>query len=138
MPVDLTELRELEAKATKGPWEAILTDDPRGRPSLAHMGVVAVVQLDPAMKSYHAVWNNSPAMPVQWPVNTKLIAAMRNALPYLIEELEMLRGKLEAIQNVVSLQAEDEGIWFDAETAPEALVQRELRKLHAFIEDDVE
>jgi hypothetical protein len=31
-------------------------------------------------------------------------------------------------------QAEDEGLWFEAQTASEAYLQEELRKLHALIE----
>jgi hypothetical protein len=33
-------------------------------------------------------------------------------------------------------QADDEGLWFKAETAPEAYLQRALRHIHAVIEDD--
>jgi len=39
----------------------------------------------------------------------------------------------EAAQ-VVREQAEDEGLWFDACTAPEAYLQQELRRLHAAVE----
>jgi len=46
-----------------------------------------------------------------------------------------LREKLKRIQKKVDAQAEDEGLWFVAETAPEAYVQRELRELHRIIED---
>ena len=35
---------------------------------------------------------------------------------------------------LVSRQAEDEGLWFEAQTAPEAYLQQELRKLHEAIE----
>ncbi len=42
--------------------------------------------------------------------------------------------KLELIKAMVNEQAEDEGLWFDAETAPEAYLQHELRKLHRLIE----
>ena len=37
-------------------------------------------------------------------------------------------------QKLVNQQAEDEGLWFDATTAPEAYLQQELRKLHVAIE----
>jgi hypothetical protein len=37
-------------------------------------------------------------------------------------------------QRVVDEQAEDEGLWFIAETATEAYLQQELRRLHAAIE----
>jgi len=35
---------------------------------------------------------------------------------------------------LVNEQAEDEGLWFIARTAPEAYLQQELRRLHAVIE----
>ena len=35
---------------------------------------------------------------------------------------------------LVDEQAEDEGLWFQAETMPEAYLQQELRRLHAAIE----
>lgn len=45
------------------------------------------------------------------------------------------RARLGAVQEYVSAQAEDEGLWFEAQTAAEAYLQQELRKLHAVIED---
>ncbi len=46
-------------------------------------------------------------------------------------------ARLEVIADFVRLQAEDEGLWFEAETAPEAYLQRELRVLHGLIEGDM-
>lgn len=40
----------------------------------------------------------------------------------------------QSLVNMVNAQAEDEGLWFNARTAPEAYLQQELRKLHAEIE----
>lgn len=37
--------------------------------------------------------------------------------------------------NFVNEQAEDEGLWFEARTAPEAYLQQELRRLHKLIEE---
>lgn len=45
-----------------------------------------------------------------------------------------LADRLEAIQGLVKEQAEDEGLWFIARTAPEAYLQQALRELHALIE----
>jgi hypothetical protein len=42
---------------------------------------------------------------------------------------------LKPIIDLVSEQAEDEGLWFIAQTAPEAYLQQELRKLHSIIEE---
>jgi hypothetical protein len=39
-----------------------------------------------------------------------------------------------ALQALVNEQAEDEGLWFIAQTAPEAYLQQELRRLHAVVE----
>lgn len=41
---------------------------------------------------------------------------------------------LREVQKLVDNQAEDEGLWFIAETAGEAYLQQELRRLHALIE----
>ena len=43
-------------------------------------------------------------------------------------------GHLAAVRRLVEKQAEDDGLWFIAETAAEAYLQQELRKLHAAIE----
>ena len=45
-----------------------------------------------------------------------------------------MNEKWLAIKKVVDEQIEDEGLWFMAETAPEAYLQQELRRLHAEIE----
>jgi len=46
-------------------------------------------------------------------------------------------SKPDAIRELVDQQAADEGLWFKAKTAPEAYLQRELRRLHAAIEAKV-
>jgi len=48
--------------------------------------------------------------------------------------VDALRAKLAEAQKVADEQAEDEGCWFQAQTAQEAYLQQELRKLHAAIE----
>lgn len=53
------------------------------------------------------------------------------ALQQRITELERRIAELMA---VVDAQAEDEGLWFISETAPEAYLQHELRRLHSAIE----
>jgi len=45
-------------------------------------------------------------------------------------------AKLKVLKELTSRQAEDDGLWFEAATAPEAYLQQELRKLHAAIEDE--
>jgi hypothetical protein len=39
---------------------------------------------------------------------------------------------------LVQEQAEDEGLWFIAQTAPEAYLQQALRRLHAEVEEEEE
>ena len=39
-------------------------------------------------------------------------------------------------QDLVTQQAEDEGLWFRATSASEAYLQQELRRLHAMIEGE--
>lgn len=39
-----------------------------------------------------------------------------------------------SVRSLVDEQAEDEGLWFVAETAAEAYLQQELRRLHAAVE----
>ena len=43
---------------------------------------------------------------------------------------------MDKIIELVNKQAEDEGLWFDAETASEAYLQKSLRELHRVIEDE--
>ncbi len=50
-------------------------------------------------------------------------------------EITRLADKLGKIRDLVDEQAEDEGLWFDAQSAAEAYVQEELRKLHKVIEE---
>ena len=45
--------------------------------------------------------------------------------------------KEKEIKKMVDKQAEDEGLWFEAQTAPEAYLQNALRKLHALIEKNM-
>ncbi len=60
---------------------------------------------------------------------------VRGALRDLGSELEGLRAKDRRLRALVSQQAEDEGLWFEAATAPEAYLQQELRKLHQAVEE---
>jgi gentisate 1,2-dioxygenase len=54
--------------------------------------------------------------------------------PLLIAYQE-IQDKLKRIQAFVNQQAEEEGLWFEAETAPEAYLQEALRELYRVIED---
>lgn len=46
-------------------------------------------------------------------------------------------SKLEKkLKKIVDEQADDDGLWFKAQTAPEAYLQQELRRLHRAIEGE--
>lgn len=69
------------------------------------------------------------------PTGTGIFAS--EAIEIILSELAALpeqREPLEAIRKMVEVQANDEGLWFVATTAPEAYLQKELRRLHGFIE----
>ncbi len=46
----------------------------------------------------------------------------------------MTQDEKHALIVLVNAQAEDDGLWFIAETASEAYLQQELRRLHAAVE----
>lgn len=48
--------------------------------------------------------------------------------------IESTTMRLATIQDLVDEQAKDAGLWFVAQTAPEAYLQQELRRLHTVIE----
>jgi len=50
------------------------------------------------------------------------------------KRVTLLELKLEGLKTLTATQAEDDGLWFQAATAPEAYLQQELRRLHAAIE----
>lgn len=52
------------------------------------------------------------------------------------EQCAALEARIEALVEATNKQAEDESLWFQAETAPEARLQQALRYLHALIEGD--
>lgn len=51
-----------------------------------------------------------------------------------IAELEKYLEQLAGARALANAQAEDEGLWFEAETAPEAYLQAALRRMHAAVE----
>jgi len=48
--------------------------------------------------------------------------------------IALLEETIEVQLMLVRKQAEDEGLWFVAQTEPEAYLQQELRRLHGAIE----
>jgi len=67
-------------------------------------------------------------------IDIEFIARKDRLIHSLTEKNSILSQALEEIRKMVDKQAEDEGIWFNAETAPEAYIQQEFRKLHGLIE----
>jgi hypothetical protein len=50
------------------------------------------------------------------------------------EAARELREAIAAVHSLVSEQAEDEGLWFVADSIVEAYLQQELRRLHTLLE----
>ncbi len=48
---------------------------------------------------------------------------------------ERVAAENKKIRDVADEQAKDEGLWFEAQTAPESYLQQELRRLHKVIEE---
>lgn len=61
-------------------------------------------------------------------------AAFVAGAEYFVGEIAALSPTPQPARDLVAKQAEDEGLWFQAKTAPEAYLQQELRKLHAAVE----
>ncbi len=90
MTVDIKALRELEAKATPGPWEVEVD------PDLSRIGPWSGRRYDPyegglpiVDKALFFVGRKDKALLE----DLYLIVAMRNALPELLDELERMRAK---------------------------------------------
>ena len=52
------------------------------------------------------------------------------------ERIAELEAELEDLRTLVSMQAEDEGLWCDTEDIFTAYLQQEIRVLHAAVEGD--
>ena len=56
------------------------------------------------------------------------------AIDELNAEIKELKSDAAIVRACVDEQAENKGLWFNAQTAPEAYLMRELRLLHRVIE----
>lgn len=63
----------------------------------------------------------------------RLIVALRE-IDRLLAALKDEREWRARLRSLVNAQADDEGLWFIAATAPEAYLQQELRRLHTEVE----
>lgn len=68
-------------------------------------------------------------------------AAMLRAGAQAMRDLEAAQERVKELEETIEVQlmlvrkqAKDEGLWFVAQTAPEAYLQRELRRLHGALE----
>ena len=66
--------------------------------------------------------------------STAIAAVWKEGDAHLIAKAPEMAEHIRDLQALTDSQAEDEGLWFIAKTAPEAYLQQELRKLHAVIE----
>ena len=68
---------------------------------------------------------------IQWAGNTdpELTATIN-----MVADRHALLGYVDTLTTLVRAQAEDEGLWFQAATAPEVYLQDALRRLHHAIE----
>jgi hypothetical protein len=84
MPVDLKELRRLHEAATPRPWQSERAYD--GRRSVC---ILRSISTTLCVNSEGDAWHEHPEENFQQ--NAALIAAARNALPSLLDEIERLR-----------------------------------------------
>lgn len=61
---------------------------------------------------------------------------LNDVIPDESEDVLAEHAHLELAEELIAKQANDAGLWFIAETAAEAYLQKALRKLHAVIEGE--
>ena len=66
--------------------------------------------------------------------NAKRGAVIPLTLKQAIKTIKHQQKRYGELTQLVNEQAKDEGLWFEAKTAPEAYLQAALRKCHALIE----
>lgn len=129
------EIERLDAGASKGPWRVANMDwngthgmewlSSETRQSIADCSEnVAITE--------HGFCGRVELAEIK--ANAALIALLRNNAATIVAGLRAA-SRVERVARLVAQQAEDEGLWFEAQTAPEAYLQQELRKLHAAVED---
>lgn len=134
-PVDIAELERLARAATPGEWHA-------------GVDVVWVETVETASDQQccgqaelecggrGCVGPREEIYPVQ--SQQQIAQAGENDAAYIAAAspatILALVEEVRAIRALVDEQANDDGIWFIAQTGPEAYLQQELRRLHALIE----
>lgn len=115
-PVDIARLRELLAKATPGPWGVERTDKDNwiGPMRRSGDGKVAEIVCDTDRNGLY------PEYLQRNDANADLIAALRNAAPALLDELERLR-KDSAELNAIAKAMGNRPVFDGFKTSPERL-----------------
>lgn len=128
---DLTELaaeiERLDAGANASPWSVETPDD-----GSIHLEA-NVVWRSAFLRTFDHVAKVTHLNTDKGQANAALIALLRNNAATIARALRAA-SRVERVARLVAQQAEDEGLWFEAQTAPEAYLQQELRKLHAAVE----
>lgn len=158
--LDLDALAALADAATDGPWEEdahiggegsvvlgagrwiahVPANYPYARDDYDATFIAAARDAVPALiAEVRALRDTVESMEHEHDLTRARIREVREAVgvDYLSEipaEVARLRAGIEELRLLVSTQAEDEGLWFLAETMPEAYLQQELRVLHAAVE----
>lgn len=97
--VDVQKLRELEAKATKGPWYSVRIEPTSATANHSHPYSVWIESAGPrAVQVEKSVCIHADDM--------DFIAAMRNALPSLLDEVERLRADANRLNQI------EKRLWF--------------------------
>lgn len=149
----LAELERLEAAATPGEWRAFVSVISSGYggiethdPALSDEGEESVLPTSSAKEDdllFIAAIRNA-AKPLIEMVRQKdealeIFAAQSVRLADIIADLRRQLAERDALiskaKNLIDDQAEDDGLWFVAETITETQLQKSLRKLSAIIEE---
>jgi hypothetical protein len=94
--VDVKRLRELEAKATPGPWELRRDDDEGGYITYdIGVGGLTIARVPEDTRD-----DDEIKMAAH---DARLVADMRNALPALLDELESLRFRLSIAESLLAV-----------------------------------
>lgn len=144
---DLVQLDALSKMATPGPWYVgnTGTEDPGWvelSPPESDESERGICQVFTGTAASGLVadagWdsNGRLAYNSQQQTNAAFIAAARMHVPRLLAEVRALRAEFAKVQQVVNEQADDPGLWSEAQTVPEAHLQKALRTIHAVIEKE--
>jgi hypothetical protein len=100
---ELAELDGLECRATDSPWEAIRQQDPRGQPSPIYRGLVALFAYSAGPGTIAITQRDGLDVSADsWMINAELMAAARNALRSLLDEIKASRAKIIELEGMLT------------------------------------